>query len=185
MSDAGLSLYRLVLRCYPKDFRRDYGTQMIQLFLDRRCHSRASTTQILTREVSDAAITAAAMRWEKPMTKVVWIAVAMAVTIAAAVVGGPLTFAPLIAAVAVVGFVAMRRARANRPIDQARRWWAWTAAGALAIAPGVAILATSDDELSELLWSLMALSIMAGLVLLVVGVSLAVSRPGSALPKHV
>jgi hypothetical protein len=166
----------LVLRWYPKAFRKEYGAEMTQLFLDRRRHERASTARILAREVTDTAVAATTMRWRDPMSRVGWLGVLMAVTIAAVLVFGPPMVLLLIGVAVIAGFLAMRRARVDQPIDGSRRWLKWIVAGALAITPGVIIMATSDEELSELLWSLWALSTLTGIVLLVTGLSLVLAR---------
>jgi hypothetical protein len=165
--------YRALLRCYPKSFRREYEGQMLQAYTDRIRHDGAASWRILVREVSDAAIAATAMRWEHMMTRVVSIAVAFSLALLAALAAGPL---PAVGILLVVALIALGRARSRRPIDGANTWMKWAAFGVVALVPAVAILAISDEELSEIVWTLMALSILTGLALLTTGLVVAFSQ---------
>jgi hypothetical protein len=173
MNEPRMRAYRVLLRCYPKSFLREYEGQMLQAYADRVQHDGTSSRRILLREISDAAIAATAMRWENMMTRVVTIAVVFSLALLAALAAGPL---PAIGILLVVALIAFGRARSQRPIDGAGTWMKWVAFGAVALIPAVAILATSDEELSEILWSLMALSMLTGLTLLTTGLVVALSQ---------
>ncbi len=80
MSRVALRLYRIVVRAYPREFRDEYGDDMVQTFLDRHRYERASAWTTLGREVFDAATVAPNMRWEQSMNRIVGVAAVTAAT---------------------------------------------------------------------------------------------------------
>ncbi len=180
MNEPRMRVYRALLHCYPKSFRREYEAQMLQAFCDRCRYDGTSTWPILAREITDAAIAAPTLRWENPMTRVALVAAAISVTLLAAIAGGPTVLVPAIAMLLIVALIAGGRSRLRRPIDNTSRWTRWAGLGAVALMPAAVILATSDEELSEVPWTLMALSIVAGLTLFVTGLIVALSQR----PRH-
>lgn len=183
MSRLVLRLHRLVLHAYPRTFRDEFGADMQRLLLDRHRYEGAPLGRLLLREMADAATAAPTMRWEQQMAQTTWCVVAVAIAAVVALTGGPALFVPLTVAGAAIATVVRRRSPMSRPLGEPRRWRAWALAAGVAALPGIVILATSDEELSEPLWFAMALSVLGGLGLLVAAASMAMAdRPGPLAP---
>jgi hypothetical protein len=172
------SLHRVVLRMYPREFRDAFGDDMVQNFLDRRRYERRSSFGLLAAELVDAASVAPTMRWENPMNRILWLASGPAalVLVLALVGGGPIAVFALLGVVLAVFVMARGRDRLDVPVDAPRRAGTWVVGGALAIAVGLAIPAIDGGELNAFWWSAMALSLLAGMVLLTTGLLLVVVR---------
>lgn len=174
-----LGLHGLVLRAYPRSFREEFGADMEQLLLDRHRHEGTPLGRLFLNELADAATAAPMMRWEDEMAQTTWCVVAIAAAALVGLSGGPVLFLPLAVTGAIIATVVRQRSPMSRPLGEPRRWGAWASAAGVAALPGVAILATADDELSEPLWAVMALSLLVGLGLLVAAASMAIAdRPG-------
>jgi hypothetical protein len=72
MSVTGIRAFRLVLRLYPAEYRREYGEDMVQLFIDQQLHDRRPASALFLHETFDAVRTALRMRLESPM-KIGWL----------------------------------------------------------------------------------------------------------------
>jgi hypothetical protein len=118
------------------------------------------------------------------MTRVVLVAAAITVVLVAAIAGGPIALVPIIAILLIVALLAGGGSHLRRPIDEPRRWTKWAGLGAVALMPGVVILATSDEELSEIPWTLMAISIVGGITLFVIGLITAFSQRQRPTPSN-
>ncbi len=179
-------LCSLVLRAYPKEFRRSYGAAMVQTIVDRHDHDGWPWSRLLAREFFDATRVAPLMRWESPMNRFVIVGSAAAVALLAAVAISPTVLVPL--AVVAIGAVVWW-ARQDRPIASngpARRWYRWLAAGIVALAIGIAIPAIDGGELDELWWTIFALALLTGTALMLTGVFLALNphmRRPQQLPR--
>ena len=171
-------LYRFVLRMYPREFRGEFGDDMVQTFVDRHRYERRSSFGLLAGELVDAALVAPTMRWENPMNRILWLASGpAAIVLVLALVGaGPIVVVPLLGVVVALFVVARGRDRFDVPVDAPRRAGMWAVGGALAIAVGVAIPAIDGGELNAFWWSAMALSLLAGMVLLTTALLLVVAR---------
>ena len=176
MSPLARRMYRLVLRAYPKEFRRSYGEAMLQTVIDRHRYDGWSWPQLMAREFFDATRVAPLMRWESPMNRVVIIGSAAAVALLAAVAISPVALVPL--AVLVIAAV-LWWARQDRPIGSAgpaRRWSRWLSAGVVTLAAGVAIPAIDGGELGEGWWAVFALAVLTGTAMTLTGVFLALNQ---------
>ncbi len=169
-----MRLYRLLLRCYPRSFRDEYGDDMVALL--RHQLRDESVARVAARTAVDLAITIPARHLEVHMNRtsttalvITFVAVAAALT----VIGGP------IGLVAALGLLALAVVtwRRDRPVVAAAdgRWWKLLLAGAGLLA--AVIVATSlTGELPDGGWfvamaaSLTAFGLMgAGVVLGIAG----------------
>jgi hypothetical protein len=184
VSATAIRLFRLVMLLYPREFRRRYGDQMVQVMIDQHCHQARRTSGVLLHETFDAVRAAPRMRWESPMKRTVILVVAVTVAIAAAVVA-KMVLVPL-GLVAVGGwFLWGRPAQPIASATLSRRWMRWLIAGALAVGAAVAIPAIDGGELNELWWTVMAVALLGGIGLVVTGVVLAANnRAHRVAPKH-
>jgi len=62
--DIGERVFGMLLRAFPPCFRAEYGTEMMQLFRDRRRHERMSAVQVWAETIWDVATSAPALRLE-------------------------------------------------------------------------------------------------------------------------
>jgi hypothetical protein len=62
-----VSIYTILLRAYPREFRREYGSQMVLLFLDcqRDLHTAAARRRLWLRTLVDLVLTAPREHLEK------------------------------------------------------------------------------------------------------------------------
>jgi hypothetical protein len=181
VNPAALRLYRLVLLAYPASFRREYGSEMEQLLIDRHRHDGSAAGRIVLREILDAVQTAPRMRWETPMNRVVIIAVAATVAIASLLAGGALALIPIATTALAAWLLWGRSLQPIAPARSSRRWLWWLIAGGVSIGTGVAIPQIDGGELNSLWWTVMAISVVGGIVMAVIGVLLAVSDRGHRL----
>jgi hypothetical protein len=182
VSSRALRLYRLILRAYPAAFRQEYGAEMEQLFVDQHIHCTGPPDRwIVLREVLDAARTAPRMRWEKPMNRVISIAVAVTVVVAAALAFGPIALVLLAMMGVAAWFLWGRQLDPIASAQSSRRWLGWLVAGGVSIGVGVAIPPIDGGELSSLWWTTMAVAVVGGIVMAIIGVLLAVSDRGHRL----
>jgi hypothetical protein len=182
VSPAARRLYRLVLLAYPAPFRREYGTEMEQLLVDRNRRDSRVAGRIMLREVLDAVRVAPRLRWETPMNRVVIIAVAATVAIAALLAGAALALIPLAVVALAALYLGRRSLRPIAPAHSSRRWAWWLLAGGVSIGAGVAIPQIDGGELNSLWWSVMAVAVLGGIVMAVIGILLAVSDRGHRFP---
>lgn len=176
MSPAALRLYRLVLYAYPAAFRRDYSPEMEQLLCDQHRRDGVTAQRLMMQEVRDAARTAPRLRWETPMNRVVIIALTTTVAVALLLAVGALG----LVLIGVIGSVAwLLWGRSPRPIAPAatsRRWMAWLTVGIVSIGIGVAIPQLDGGELSAMWWTIMAITVVGGAFIAVVGIMFAVNH---------
>jgi hypothetical protein len=174
VSAIAIRLHRLLLLAYPAQFRRDFGAEMVRLLIDRRRHEARPQWRILLRETVDAAHAAPRMRWESPMNRIVILAVVGTVAIAAILVA-QLALIPL----AVLGLAAWfawgRPLQPIAPAADSRRWVTWLIAGGVAIAIAITIPAIDGGELNALWWTVMMLTLLAGIGMAITGALLAAS----------
>jgi hypothetical protein len=172
---SAIRLYGLVLYAYPAEFREEYANVMVQTLLDRHKFEAVPPWRLVWREVFDAARVAPQMRWESPMNRIIIIAVLATVAVAATGAVGPVVLIP-IAAVALA--VSLWWSSQNRPVAAAagsRRGLWWLAAGVAGIGTGIAIPAIDGGELNGFWWTVMAVSLLAGIAMTVAGVVIAIN----------
>lgn len=175
------TLVRVALWVYPREFRRDYGTEWTRTVNDLNTHGGRSTAHVFAVVFAEAATVGIRMRWENlmPTARVTLTIIAAVIALAALVVGSP---AVAVLAVAVVALLALQFAGRDRPIaptDPAitRRWWMWLAAGATAFLIGLAAVAIDgDDDLSTAAWATWLISWATATLLAAIGIGLAATR---------
>lgn len=186
-------VYRTLLLLYPKPFRLAYGEDMVAVFEEmQRDHSAAA---LWWRVVSDAFKSVIVQRLETVMSKgsmlrpVAFAAFALVALITVSARGVNNLAAFLVSILITGGAVvaALVYWQANRaytePTDQVHRYW-WHTLGAGAALIGVANLGTGLDI--EAPWLLLFSTIIAGIMLIAMGVILAIwhamdrKRPASA-----
>lgn len=166
-----IRVYRIVLLAYPSQFRRRFSDEMVQLLIDRGRHDRRSEWRILLDETFDAARAAPRMRWESPMNRTIILAILGAAAIVAALVA-QLALVP-IAVVGLGGWFAWGRPLQPIAPASSRRWMTWLIAGGVAIAIAIAIPAIDGGELNQFWWTVMMLTLLAGLGMAITAGSLA------------
>lgn len=170
MNRVALAVYKAVLLAYPSDFRQAYGDAMVQSLFDRYRHDGAALMPLIVSEVVDAARAAPRMRWESPMNRIIILIIAATVAAAVALAVSPWALVPIAGAVFAAGWWSLRQDRPIRPTTSgSRRGLAWLVAGAASVGVAVAIPAIDGGELSELWWTIFALSLLGGIAMMVIG----------------
>jgi hypothetical protein len=176
--------YGLLLRLYPRDFREEYGEDMVQLLRNQLRDENAR--RVWARTVLDVALTAPSIRLEAHMSRgtsapVVYgtatvasivLAVVAGTTVGVSVVGlaGVLVFGAL-------AFVAWRRARTLGSSPHAdAHWWKYLAIGGVALAAVVVSANLADDEMSEGMWAVFFGGLLFSVGLIAAGLILGVTH---------
>lgn len=171
-------VYRGLLRLYPRQFREEYGPDMV-LLLTHQLRAE-STARVLARIVIDLALSLPTTHLETRMNRPSSSATAFgfaALGLAAltvAVIGGSsagmLVIAlPVAAASGALSVLAWRNARAiTRPQPVTAHWWKLLTAGALTLA-GVIVATSVTGEVSSGLWIPMMIVIALAIFALAAG----------------
>jgi hypothetical protein len=174
-------VYRRLVGLYPRQFRDDYGADMVQLLRDQ-CADEAAW-RVLCRVIIDLAITLPTQHLEahvhRPLNPravpLIYIAVAAAAALAAFVTGT--NVAVFIAGMCVsvvagaMGAVAWRR---NKPVGapmSTGAWWKFVLAGPCIIAAVIIAAGVGVDA-----WFIGVISVLAAFVLTAIGLLLGVLR---------
>lgn len=181
-TNRGIGLYRGLLLCYPRSFRREYGADMVLLFSDQLGDEPAP--RVWCRGLIDLAVTVPTQHLEAHMNRppntlvpVVFAALGVAGVLVAVIAGtnpgialGALAFAAVATVLAVVS------ARQTRRITVAgsttAQWWKLLALGAGALL--AMILAEGATDLS--LWMPMIVTVLFSLLMIAAGVVLGIAR---------
>ena len=169
MSQFALVVYRAALRLYPRSFRRDYETALVQSVLDQYTFGARGLRSVVLRELPDVAGSALRMRGESPMSRFVVAVVALVVALLVALAAGPIALVPVV----VVAVAILWGMRIAPPLDAAggARPARWMAAAAVAAVAAVTIPVVDGGELSEPAWAVTAVLVVAGLALGVTGLA--------------
>ena len=192
-----MKLYSVLLRCYPRDFRREYGEDMTQLLRLQLVDENAA--RVWGRTVVDLALTVPSLRLEalmagpstRPAAEVFYGAAAIASLALTAVSGSnaSLGTAGLLLAVlfSCLAVVARRRAHALASGSGASgNWWKYLGAGIAGIGVCVLVANVGDRDLPGDSWFIWITALLTSMVLtgvgLILGISLAVAhrRPASS-----
>jgi hypothetical protein len=176
-----LRLFRVALHVYPRTFRRDYETALLQTVRDRCRFGGERMGRVVLGELVDVARSAVRMRGESPMTRFVFTVAALVASVIAALAAGPMAVVLVIAAVIAV-LVGMRGSLPTERGLSRRRPLRWFAAAAAATTAGFAIPVVDGGELSEPWWSVMAVLVVAGVACAVTGVSFLVNTTRPSQP---
>ena len=181
-----MRLYRALLRCYPRDFRREYGEDMTQLLALQLRDENA--VRVWVRTFVDLALTVPSLRLEAvmsrrralPGTAVLYGSIAVACLLLTAISGtaigvgtAGLLLAVLFASLAVV---AWRRARTlGAGTEVSEHWWKYLAVGVAGIAACVVVANVADRDLPENTWFIWISVLLTSMVLSAVGLLLGIS----------
>jgi len=178
MSEPAGRIARLALLAYPREFRREYGDEIVRCMRDMRRHGDVDRARLAGRVAADVLLTAPRMRLETLMHRSIVLTLALGiVALIAAVAILPVALVALAAVVAGAAVVIGRRHDGplgdSPPSAGWRRCVLW---GVASFAVGSAILIIDGGELSEPVWALWALTFVAGAILVGLGIVLAVSE---------
>lgn len=161
--------FRTLLLAYPKAFREEYGSDMAQLFADRRRIDGEGALRAWSRETLDAVRTGPRLRLEHSMTRNL-VLIVSAVAIFASVVLGTMVGLLVAVGLGALWFLVWR----DRPVGtwRASGWWRWYAAAAASTVLLFAVLAVDaddDGELTTVGWTVAYLSGNAAICLAAIG----------------
>ena len=169
MNRLAVGVFKLVLFAYPASFRRDYGDAMVQSLVDRHRHGAQRQAPLVFSEIFDAVRAASRMRWESAMNRMVVIIIGATAAVATTVAVGPLPVIPIAVLAVAAGLWWFRQGRPIGPASPSRRGLAWLAAGIVGIGIAVLIPAVDGGELNEFWWTVMAVSLLAGIAMAIFG----------------
>lgn len=171
---------RLLLRAYPPSFRREFGEQIAQCAQDLRRHAGRPPWRIALYLLADTARTAPRIRLESAMkdSAVVTVGLVGALVVLALAVGSPALAVAVLAAIAAIAVLTVAGLRHDRPLATHRPTTARRRlmTGLACIAAGLVILIIDGGELSEPVWAVWATVMLTGLVLVLHGLLLGLSR---------
>ena len=181
------ALYRRFCSCYPKAFREEYGEDLVTTFAQQLAEQGAANCWL--RTLRDLAITIPVQHLEPPMKRptssqvtVVCLALAVGGTMAAVVVGTSLYALILLGFAAAAITVAVMSRRAAKPalaLEGSTSWKKFLGAGAVLLAIIIVLInlpGTKNQELSELAWSVMMISMLLSFALIGAGLILGAAR---------
>ena len=167
MNDTAGRLSRLALLAYPAAFRSRYGPEMLRCMRDLRRHGGMGRGRLAAHVAADVLLTAPRMRMESLMNRTIAITVALTGVLLLALVVSPVALVLVVPA--LVALAAMQR-RHDGPIAATpARGRGHVLAGLAALALAGAIVIVDGGELSEPVWAVWALSMVAGTLLVVFG----------------
>jgi len=176
--------YGLLLRLYPRDFREEYGEDMVQLLRNQLRDENAR--RVWARTVLDVALTVPSIRLEAHMSRgtsapVVY-GTATVASIVLAVVAGTSVGVSVVGLAGVflfgsLAFIAWRRSRAFGSSPHAdAHWWKYLAIGCVALAAVVVSANLADGELSEGMWAVFFGGLLFSVGLIAAGLILGVTH---------
>jgi hypothetical protein len=190
--NGGVRLYRSALRCYPRPFREEYGADMVALLEEQLRDEHA--VRVWSRLVADLLLTVPTRHLEvhmnRPPNLIVPALFAGVSTTGVLIVlisgagGEALLLGSLLAiAAGILAVVSWRQSRSVASPGPADHWWKFLAAGGVA-AGGFALLTSTVGELSEGLWAIAMVALVAAIALVATGLLLAVVRAGHRRTQH-
>jgi hypothetical protein len=186
----GLGLYRGLLLCYPRSFRREYGPDMVLLFSDQLGDEPAP--RVWCRGLIDLAVTVPTRHLEAHMNRppnslvpVTFAALAVASTLVAIIAGtnpgialGALAIAAVATALTVVS--ARQTRRITAATSTTAQWWKPLALGASALL--AMIIAEGATDLS--LWMPMIITVLFSLLMIATGLVLGIAHLLTTHSRH-
>jgi hypothetical protein len=187
-------LSRGLVRLMPRALRDEYGSDMVQLALDRLTHSGEAAWRLWPSLVGDTAVVIARTRTEQLMSSMRALAVGVLFAVAtfAALSGDPLIALGIAVLAILLAGVLYARGRRDpaatpRPASEAASWVPWVCVGALlCLGSFVTVAVAGDRELSAPAWLAVMGALLLGLTAAATGLVLAVqqsSRPVAVQPK--
>jgi hypothetical protein len=177
-----LAVYRRLVRLYPRDFRDDFGPDLLDLLAAQLRDE--PTWRVVVRGLVDLALTVPTQHVEAHMDRsptpvVTWLlgALAVAALVVGVVVGSPVVLVACAAVAIAACGLALVNARRARPVagqaSAAAHWWKPAAAGGVLLAALVAIT-TATGELPEAGWFVAMVAGLTAVLLLGVGLVLGI-----------
>jgi hypothetical protein len=184
---AHIALYRRFSSCYPRTFRDEYGDDLATTFALQLTEHGA--TRCWLRTARDLMITIPTQHLEPRMKRppssaitATCLSLAVGATLAAVATGTSFYgLILLLFAVVAIALAVMSR-RAAKPaltLEGSASWKKFLATGSILLLIMIVLLnlpATKDQELSEVAWSVMAVSMLFSLTLIGAGVVLGAGR---------
>ena len=180
----GARTYRRLIRLYPRQFREEYGADLVLLLADQLRDD--PPWRAYTRSAVDLALTVPARHLEAHMKRppstilpVVYATSALVCLLLLGVGGSNPAFS-LVLMLPVIGFSAMAVTswRRGRPFVDARAadgWWRFLVAGVASLV-GAIVVTSIVGEVSESLWLPAMLWFVTSIVLMVTGLLLGLRR---------
>jgi hypothetical protein len=176
-----LRVYRQLVRLYPRQFREEYGPDLVALVADQLRDE--PTWRVQARSAVDLALTLPTRHLEAHMDRAPTPLVPALFGLSAVIVGATVGLSlVLLACVAVgvtagwLGLLAMHRARPlTQPRPATAHWWKLLAGGAGLLAALIAIT-TATGELPDGGWLIAMVTGLAACVLLGAGIVLGIAH---------
>ena len=183
-NSGGVRLYRTALRCYPRSFRDEYGSDMVALLRDQLADEPAA--RVWSRLFTDLLISVPTRHLEVHMNRppsLLLPALFGGLTTAGVLIlviggagGATLAMGALLTLVSgTLGFLFWRDTQEIADPSPGSRWWKCLGTGVAALAIFVA-LTTGSGEVTEAQWPLAMVALVIALALIATGVILGVAR---------
>jgi hypothetical protein len=175
-----VKLYRAALHLYPRQFRRDYGDDMLAL-VEHQLRDE-SAVRVVGRTALDLLLTVPTRHLEARMhrsTTTPLVIIFVAVAAAFLVFGGPLGLIVGVALLALASVLWLR----NRPVVAAQeaRWWKFLLAG-VGLLAALVVVTTSTGELPDGGWFVAMIAMFTSFALIGAGTVLGIARRFRSLP---
>jgi uncharacterized membrane protein YphA (DoxX/SURF4 family) len=179
---SGHGVYRRLLRCYPRSFRDEYGSDMERLLADQLDDERA--LRVWLRALTDLVLTVPTRHLEVHMARtpsmlvpILFASVGVAGVTVAVVIGTHFRVAAAALAIGVsAAILAIAAARSNRPVAApaatTAQWWKLVAIGIGALA----VMIVGEGATNIDLWMPMVMTVFAALLLIAAGVVLGLAH---------
>jgi hypothetical protein len=181
---SALGAYRVLLRLYPRQFRAEYGEDMVQLLADQLRDE--SAPRVFARTLVDVLISVLNRRLEARMNRPVplavpftFAAISASALLTAMVVGSATVWAVFaLAAAAAAGAISWAAIRNVRVVGAGRvssHWWQFLLAGAAGLA-ALRVIDILVDEGPDNIWYVWMAAIFLSIGAVATGVVLGVAR---------
>jgi hypothetical protein len=182
-----LGAYRLAVRLYPKQFREEYGPDLVGLVTDQL--REEPTWRVLGRTTVDLALTVPTRHLEAHMSRsattlvpMIFGAVALSAVVVGVTVGSLGILLPCLVVAAIAVSLALVSAHRARPLTEPRptsgNWWKLLGGGAFVLAVLIAIT-TATGELPDGAWFVAMVTGLTALVLIGAGIVLGIAHLAS------
>jgi hypothetical protein len=169
-----LTAYRALLHLYPREFRREFGDDMVALLREQRADEGA--VRVLGRAVLDLLVTVPTTHMEARMSRAstpILVVVLVALGVVFAVAGGPFGLVAAVAAFAVAA-VTWRRSQPIAARAGDGRWWKFLA-GRVGLLVALVVVTTITGELPDGGWFVAMTAMFTSFVLIATGVVLGIA----------
>jgi hypothetical protein len=187
-----VAMYRQAVRLYPREFREEYGDDLVDLLCEQLRDERS--WRVTVRTAVDLAITIPTRHLEASMNRamtayvpVVFGALAVSSLIVGLVVGHLTVLLVCVAVAALaggLGLASYRRARPNpTPSAASAQWWKLLVSGGGLMAALIAVT-TATGELPDHGWMAAMLTGLTAIVLMSMGVVLGLTHLATRSSRH-